>query len=265
MVNWNLAPDDVEETPEEEGAATPEEQESTDEVEAPTFDGNAVLERLAALEQANKQAEAIAADLRRSVGRVQSLVDRIDKTSGEARTKLEAELDTRYLEMTGLLGETVGSIDPAILPDSVRQRVNQAQTVAQQRAATAQVERMINERVAAATPQPTATDEIPREWLVWEQSANKRITEAGLDPATFDWQYPNYLLYLGKYDEADKAIEQQINAAVPTKVSEAKAAQTVSPSAASAATPTRDWAAMLNDPKVSKEEKFKIARAQGLI
>ena len=264
MVNWNLQPDEPVEAVEPEVQPdltdTPEA-----EPEAPTFDNEAVLARIAALEQANKQAEAIAADIRRSVGRVQSLVDRIDKTSGEARTKLETELDARYLEMTGLLGEAVGSIDPAILPDTVRQRVNQAQTVAQQRAASAQVERLINERVAAAVPTPTTENEIPREWLVWEQAANKRITDAGLNPANFDWEYPNYLLYRGNMEAADKAIEAQINAAIPTKVSETKATQTGSPSAASGAAASKEWWEKLDDPRVSKEEKFKIMKQQKLI
>lgn len=261
MVNWNLQPDEVvEETPAPEEATSAEE--STNEPEAQAFDGNAVLERLSQLEKANKQAEIYAADLRRSVGRVQSLVDRIEKSSGEARAKLEGELESRSAEMMGLLGESMGALDPAILPDSVRQRINQAQTTAQQRAARASIEQMVNERLAQVPPQQ---NEIPPAWLAWEQLANRRITEAGLDPATFDWQVPNLLLYLNQTDKADEYIDQQIAALVPTKVAETKATQSPVPSAASASAAAKQWWEKLDDPSIPMEEKIKIMRDQKLL
>lgn len=261
MVNWNLQPEptEVEEIP--EGEAAPAE-ESTPVEEAPAFDSSEVLERLSKLEQANKQAESIASDLRRSVGRVQSLVERIEKSSGEARVKLESQLEERYGEMTALLGETVNNIDPAILPDAVRQRVSNVQQTAQQRRAQAELERMIAERTQ---PQQQVANGIPPEWLAWEQVANKKLADAGVDADSIDWNYANYLLVLNRMGEADAYIESQIESKVPTNVAEKKATVSPTPSAASAAAASQAWYDKLNDPKIPLEEKIKIMRDQKLL
>lgn len=260
-MNWNLQPDEAEVVEVPEGEPAPADETTPAEV-APAFDSSEVLERLAKLEEANKTANTIASDLRRSVGRVQSLVERIEKSSGDAKAKLEAQLEERYGEMTTLLGETVNNIDPAILPDTVRQRVASVQQTAQQRRAQAELERIIAERTQ---PQQQQFQGIPPEWLAWEQVANKKLADAGVDADSIDWQYANYLLVLNRMNEADAYIESQIESKVPTSVAEKKATVSPTPSAASAAAATQAWYDKLNDPKVPLEEKIKIMQEQKLL
>ena len=266
MVNWSLLPDAPLE-PEEVVVEPTTTDEASEPAEAPT-QSDTVIERIAALEEANKRAESLGTDLRRSVGRVQSILDRMETATGKTRSDLEASLDEKFSELSGLLEDVSGSIDPAILPDSVKEKVRSARQQAAQRSAAVNIDKLVEEKVRALTA-PAPSNDIPPEWRSFENVMEANIKAAGLDPDNkemFDWNYAGYLLSNGRMEAAKQYFDATIesNSSTNTKLQSKKEAAGELPSGAGAGS-AKEWHEKLGDKNVSLEDKIKILRAQGAI
>lgn len=265
MVNWSLQPEvedvqtGLEPTPETESPTTEETPNQFAEIER----------RIAAIEEANKRAEEIANDLRRSVGRVQSLTDKVEKATGETRAALTRQLEERYSELTNLVGETVGSLDSAVLPDSVKQKLIEAQTTARTRTAAEEIQRAIDEKFKemVPTPAPQESQSVPPEWLSLERDIEKMLTDANLDvQKDFDWNYAAYMLRAGRTTSEVKAYaESTIDRSAPgAKIQEKKEAAGPGSPSGEAGTPKSDWD-KLSDRNITTAEKIKIMQKLKLI
>lgn len=269
MVNWSLQPDEVVEVPEvvDEAESTTEVIEDTEPTPDPMEE---VVKRITSLEEANKRADAIANDLRRSVGRAQSIVDRIEKASGSTKVELERLLDERLGEVSTILEDVAGNIDDAILPPQVKEKVRSARAQAVQRAAAVDIDRLVAEKIAAMLPQPpAATNEIPADWRAFEMVMEKQIRDAGLDPddaATFNWQYAGSLLAQGNRAGAEKYFADILEPhTAGAKLQNKKETAAPSATGTSAVAASKDWWDRLADPKVSMDEKLKIMKDQKLV
>ena len=261
--NWMLQPDELE-VVEEVSTEPVETDETTDTPEAPSQE-DLVLERIAALEKANERADAISTDLRRSVGRVQSLLDRMETATGKTKADLESALEERFNEVSGLLEEVSGNIDPAILPDNVKDKVRNARAQAAQRSAAVNIDKLVEEKIAAMLPKPV-TNEVPADWRAFERQMESSIKAAGLDPDgdEFDWPYVGTLLAAGRRESAENyftsIIESHTNSA---KLQSKKEAASESPAGSGAA--TKQWHEKLGDKNVSLEDKINLLRSQGAL
>lgn len=267
MVNWSLLPDAPDDA--EEVATEPVATDEVSEVVEEPNQWDEVTKRIAALEEANKRAESLGTDLRRSVGRVQSILDRMETATGKTRADLEASLDEKFSELSGLLEDVSGNIDPAILPDSVKEKVRSARQQAAQRAAAVNIDKLVAEKVQAMMPTPTPTNDIPVEWRAFEREMEATIKAAGLDPdnkEVFDWQYAGYLLTQGRMDAAKSYFESTIETNSPNaaKLQAKKEAASESPTGAGASA-SKQWHEKLGDRSVSLEEKIKILKGQGAL
>ena len=267
MVNWNLLPDAPENT--EEVVTEPV---ATDEVSTVAEEPNQwdeVTKRIAVLEEANKHAETLSTDLRRSVGRVQSILDRMETATGQTRADLESSLNDKFNELSGLLEDVSGSIDPAILPDSVKEKVRSARQQAAQRAAAVNIDKLVAEKVQAMMPTPVPTNDVPAEWRAFEREIETTIKAAGLDPDNremFDWNYAGYLLGQGRMDAAKAYFASTVESNLPNndKLQSKKESAPNSPTGVGAGT-SKEWHEKLGDRNISLEEKIKILKGQGAL
>ena len=266
MVNWSLLPETQDEPTEvvTEPVAT---EEASETVEAPT-QWDEVTKRIAVLEEANKHAEVLSTDLRRSVGRVQSILDRMETATGKTRADLEASLDEKFSELSGLLEDVSGNIDTAILPNSVKEKVRSARQQAAQRSAAVNIDKLVQEKVQAMLPVPTPTNDVPADWRLFEREMEATIKSAGLDPDNkeiFDWQYAGYLLSQGRKDAAKLYFDTTIDANAPkTKLQAAKDAAVESPTGAGAGA-AKQWHEKLGDKNISLDDKRKMLRDAGVL
>lgn len=262
-MNWSLQPDELE-VPEDVSTEPVDTETETEIPEAPSQE-DLVLERIAALEKANERADAISTDLRRSVGRVQSLLDRMETATGKTKLDLESALEERFNEVSGLLEEVSGNVDSAILPDSVKEKVRNARAQAAQRSAAVNIDKLVEEKIAAMLPRPQS-NEVPADWRAFERQMESSIKAAGLDPDgdEFDWPYVGTLLAAGRRDSAENyftsIIEAHTNGA---KLQAKKESAAESPAGSGAA--SKQWHEKLGDKNVSLEEKINLLRSQGAL
>lgn len=266
MVNWSLLPD-AQDEPTDDTTEPVVSEEASESAEAPN-QWDEVTKRLAALEEANKRAEELGTDFRRSVGRVQSILDRMETATGKTRADLEASLDQKFSELAGLLEDVSGNIDPAILPDAVKEKVRSARQQAAQRSAAVNIDKLVEEKVAAMVPKP-ATNDIPAEWRLFERDMESSIKAAGLDPDNremFDWNYAGYLLSQGRTAAAKAYFDSTIeaNSTANEKLQAKKEANVESPTGAGAGA-AKQWHEKLGDKNTSLEEKIKILKSQGAL
>lgn len=156
------------------------------EVESQADDGPNELEALRAEVEALKQNQTVVEDLKRSVGRIQSLAEKFSNASTDTqRAELQKQIDDRFRSIEGQLGDVVSGLDDTVLDPATRQRILNARTAAEQAAA---VQRAVDEAIAKRSPQPapqaTQTQASPL-----EQELVSTIEAAGLDPdgPLFDW------------------------------------------------------------------------------
>ena len=265
MTNWSLQPDEpvVADEVVEEATPTTEEEPATSEAPNPMDEFE---KRLASLEIANKQAEVISTDLRRSVGRVQSIMDRLESSTGKTRNELEAALDERLSEMTGLLEDVSVNIDDAILPAQVKDKVRNVRAQAAQRAAAVNIDKLVEEKIAAMLP-PAPTNEVPADWRAFELTMEKQIKDAGLNPdgGDFDWKYVGALLAQGRRDAAQNYFESTIDTLTNgAKLQSKKESAATSPTGAAGGS-SKQWFEKLNDKNLTLDEKRKLLMDNGII
>lgn len=192
--NWTLQPPDVEE--EEEEVSTEEEiteevvdeveeieEESTTETEAPSFADKSEVESL----------KSMITDLTRSVGRIQSLSDRLNNSSNDEVIKdLRTQLSENYSNTTDLLTELVSGLDPDLVSPTVLAKVQEAKEASTRAAAKASLEELVEQMVDQRVPkrpepdtQTTTGGKSPLEIQIEEE-----IQSYDLDPDSdyFDWK-----------------------------------------------------------------------------
>lgn len=127
-------------------------------------------------------------DLRRSVGRVQSLVDKFDKASAEQAESLRQQVQDQFGGVSNVLNELVANMDETVLSPEVKQRVltaqAQAQQAAQEQERKRETEAMIQEAVKGLRPEQQQMTQVS----AIEASIVEEIESYGLDPDDFDWR-----------------------------------------------------------------------------
>ena len=266
MVNWSLQPEEVEVV--EEVVTEPVATDETTETDEAPAQEDLVLSRIAALEEANKRADALGTDLRRSVGRVQSILDRMETATGKTKAELESALDERFNELSGLLEDVSTNIDDAILPDSVKDKVRTARAQAANRSAAVNIDKLVEEKIAAMIkPQTPVNDGVTPEMRLFERLMETQIKSAGLDPdgGDFDWQYVKLLLENGRRGDAEKYFADIIETNTSgAKLQAKKEAVSESPTGSGTAA-NKQWHEKLGDKNVSLEDKINLLRSQGAL
>ena len=173
--------------------------------------------------------------------------------------------------MSTILEDVAGNIDDAILPAQVKEKVRSARQAAAQRAAAVNIDKLVEDKVAAmvASTTPPPANEVPAEWRAFEIVMEKQIKDAGLDPddkSTFDWAYVGSLLAQGRRPDAERYFANILEPhTAGAKLQEKKETVAPSPTGTAAAAASKDWWAKLEDPKVPMDEKLKIMRDQKLM
>lgn len=155
-------------------------------------------------------------DLKRSVGRLQSLATRMDSGRGDV-TALREQYDSQLEGVTELIGQLTESLDESVLTDpSVRNRILQAREVARRAAEREKLKKELKEEVAPQreTPQTGELNQAYADAL--SVSLEEEIRDAGLDPDSehFDWNRANTLLVSDGGAAVRKYIRSQIRTAL---------------------------------------------------
>lgn len=114
--------------------------------------------------------EALATDLRRTVGRIQSALDKPIPPDNSAREQ--------YTQLLELLGDLTEGIDETALPGDVKQRVRTARAAAARKLEQEALLAQVDQRVARTRAPDVSA-------LTLELEAE--IREYGLNPDDFDW------------------------------------------------------------------------------
>lgn len=174
---------DVETLPEDlEDETTEDEVEDSDELEGQSDDRYAQLEqRLAAIEGQNSK---LVNDFTASVGRMQSLMDRLDAGRQGDTVKLQKQLDTA-------VGAVEHQLDVVLASDTIDPDVRQrAQAVRDKMRAEAELASLRDEvdglktRPQTQAPAPLTTDDVLRRA---ETNTHAMIQNAGLQLEDFNW------------------------------------------------------------------------------
>lgn len=182
-MEFRLAPDSPEmETPETEEVTDQEDVEEAPEAES----AEAKVARLEA-ELANQRTvnSQQIEELKKAVGRAQSLIDRSDRVS---KDDLNAALDERYGSIYAILESIVKDADPTVFPDALRERIeataNEARSRNERKALVKEVMDSILPALAPAVPEPQIGQDASRV----EQAILSELTAAGLDADDLDWK-----------------------------------------------------------------------------
>lgn len=176
MVNEQTPPNDLEEINDEEVLDTEEEVEAQDDNEPDELE--VLRSKVAQLEENGKAIE----DLKRSVGRFQSIASKMESSNSEKQlADLRRQMDDQYSAIgTQLEALVQGSED---LDPAVKQRILEAQNQARQNAA---VQKAVAEQMEKINPpQPQGNPQVSN----LERELENTITAAGLNPddSMFDW------------------------------------------------------------------------------
>ena len=196
----------VEDTPEDLTDAT--EVEVVDDAQADEPDEIAVLR---AEIETLKQDKKVIEDLRRSVGRVQSLADKFSAASNDTqRADIQRQINEKFATLDGQIGEIVGALDETSIDPATRQRIIEAQRASRE---AARVQQAVDEAIAKRTPAPVPQ----QDFSPLETELVSTIEAAGLDPDDdrFNWQEMSRLL------AADRS-GRMVRAHVLGKILEAK-------------------------------------------
>lgn len=142
------------------------------------------LETLRAEVEALKQNQAAVEDLKRSVGRIQSLAAKFETASTDSqRAEIQAQIDQKFAAISDQLAEVVSGLDETSIDPTTRQRILAAQAQARQ---AAEVQKLVAQEMQKQAPKsaPQTSNVSPL-----EAELVNTITAAGLDPdgGLFDW------------------------------------------------------------------------------
>jgi hypothetical protein len=159
--------------------------------------------------------EAQLSDLRRSVGRVQSLASQFN--TGKATDTTGDELREKFQETSEQLDMLVTGLDGVIDPETRDKLI----TARQQARAVAERTSLRNEIIAELTPapaaQPNQADAVTQLANAYEKQLIGEIEAFDLDPndtEVFDWSKAGSYFQAGDYDGMTKYIRGQIREAI---------------------------------------------------
>lgn len=141
------------------------------------------LEVLRSKVEALEKNNAVVEDLKRTVGRIQSLATKFEAASSNAqRDDIQKQINERFSVVEDQLATLASGIDETAIDPATRQRILQAQEQAR-RAAEVQAE--VEKALKARAPQPSPQPQVPN----LETELVGMIEAAGLDPdgGMFDW------------------------------------------------------------------------------
>jgi hypothetical protein len=212
-----LGPDDPEAETKVEDLTLDEESEN--QVEENTDDGTAELESdtddksskdelsqqemvdaIRALQERNQTNTALMQDFRRSVGRVQSLVDRLEKN--DPTENLRTQVDEQMDEVVQLLATLTDGLEEGILDPNTKQRIEgvlRSQHNKRERASlVSDILQQVNKPDQAATTSPDTSQAVTpsqsSETTTLEGQIVASIEAAGFQAEDFDWTEANKVL-----------------------------------------------------------------------
>jgi hypothetical protein len=212
-----LGPDDPEAETKVEDLTLDEESEN--QVEENTDDGTAELESdtddksskdelsqqemvdaIRALQERNQTNTALMQDFRRSVGRVQSLVDRLEKN--DPTENLRTQVDEQMDEVVQLLATLTDGLEEGILDPNTKQRIEgvlRSQHNKRERASlVSDILQQVNKPDQAATTSPDTSQAVTpsqsSEATTLEGQIVASIEAAGFQAEDFDWTEANKVL-----------------------------------------------------------------------
>lgn len=222
-------------------------------------------ERIAALEEALASERSLNKkqidDLKRTVGRAQSLIDRSDRVT---KADLETSLNKEFGSVQELLAAIVAQADPTVFPDALRVQVAKAAEEAAKRTERDSLRAEVLAELLPVVQQSSAEDANLRV----QRQIETELTAAGFETDDLDWA------------EADKAWRQDGEGGVmkyardsiaglvssrdaDTSRQERKAAVTKTPAPAGATAAQAELAKYL-DPKTPFAERMAIHKKMGL-
>lgn len=128
------------------------------------------------------------ADLRRSIGRVQSIVEKSTKDGTDSSTALREAIQGEFGDVRDLLDAIVNSADETVFDPSLKAKIAEARALAAHKADVDSLRNDLDEKFEAlkAASQPTSeTDRTVAQTL--EASVVNEITDHGLDHNDFNW------------------------------------------------------------------------------
>lgn len=195
-------------------------------------------------------------DLKRSVGRVQSVAAKAGTVS---RDDLAKELNKGFGSVNELLLAIVEQADPTVFPDALKAQMKQAADVARR-----QTERdSLKEEILKELPQPQEPVEAASNVMA-EQRVNAELASAGLAGADLDWTAADKEWLAGGVDALLANVRAQIAAIkddedVAPKRQARKTAATRTPSGGPAGGGKTDADVFL-DPKAPFEQRLAVFR-----
>lgn len=228
---------------------------------------DAFEERVARLEATQQLTQRQVQQLNAAVGRAQSLADRFAK-SGDP--KVEEKVQAAMAEVYDVLGTVSDSIDPAILPESSKQRVTAAREAARVASQQRDIDARIEAAVAARTPIQTLDP------VQLEAQAVAEITGLGLNPddPAFNWGFAAQLLhgsadgvnqmwnYIRTQERSLVTNKPEANTETDGEGGPRRRPRTTPPSAGTGA--NRSSLDIFMDPNTPMDEKIKLGREAGL-
>jgi predicted transcriptional regulator len=159
-----------------------------------------MVEAIRALQERNQTNTALMQDFRRSVGRVQSLVDRLEKNdpAKDLRTQVDEQMD----EVVQLLATLTNGLEEGILDPNTKQRIEgvlRSQHNKRERASlVSDILQQVNTPDQAATTSPDTSSAITppqsSETPALEEQIVASIEAAGFQADDFDWAEANKVL-----------------------------------------------------------------------
>lgn len=200
--------EDPEEDEDEEDEDSEDEEEDDDESEVPQY-----LNDIAAQ-------KAMIEDLRRSVGRAQSLTEQYRRGHEEVRAELTQQNET----VASLLAAIVNGIDDSVIDPTLKAKVRQAQTDIAAESAKERTKAELLKELGYNPDAARAAQEMAQAQAVANDMAadlEDEITSMGLDPDEFDWEGVKAQFIEGGVQQARRWARTQIR----TALTEAQTAQ----------------------------------------
>jgi hypothetical protein len=184
-------------TPVDDDQQSLEEPDPTQNAPDPIAELTAKVEQLESLNN-------VAADLRRTVGRIQSLETKLAEVQqASARDDIIEQVNQQFGSVNQMLATVVEGIDETALDPATKQRVREAAAASQRAAERAALKKEITAELQPQTPNAPVTEQTPggipkAELARYENAAVTALAKAGLDPdKDFDWAQASNILASG--------------------------------------------------------------------
>ena len=178
----------------------PQESEADNESSEDSFSQQEMVAAIRALQERDQSNTALMQDFRRSVGRVQSLVDRLEKN--DPTEGLRTQVDEQMGEVVQLLATLTGGLDEGVLDANTKQRIEGVlRTQHNKKERDSLVSDIVQQirgpgQPATASPdtQQAVTSSRTAPVLALEEQIVASIEAAGFQADDFDWNDANKVL-----------------------------------------------------------------------